>query len=190
MIQLDEEVEGMQSTILALQKQLKGVKSELVEEKQNGEKQVEQIRILEQNLDQARTQPPSPVDGGKAGEAMQCEPATKDTENAESRTEDENNFFPVIHSEPQEPIFKKQPAGTPPGSTTFSISQILGQPKKVPSPVKETPKEACSGGDAVVSKIVYVGGYKDPNGEELSLRTERTTVVNGEVGRNEEPMVT
>ena len=64
-IQLDEEVEGMQSTILTLQRQLKGVKNELVEEKQIGEKQVDQIRVLEENLDQARTQPPSPVEGGK-----------------------------------------------------------------------------------------------------------------------------
>lgn len=86
-IQLDEEVEGMQSTILTLQRQLKGVKNELVEEKQIGEKQVDQIRVLEENLDQARTQPPSPVEGGKqSSEPMQCDEL--DTNDAENTAED------------------------------------------------------------------------------------------------------
>ena len=86
-IQLDEEVEGMQSTILTLQQQLKGVKNELVEEKQIGEKQVDQIRVLEENLDQARTQPPSPVEGGKqSSEPMQCDEL--DTSDAENTAED------------------------------------------------------------------------------------------------------
>lgn len=184
----------MQSTILTLQKQLKGVKSELVEEKQNGAKQVEQIRILERNLDQARTQPPSPVEGGKTtAETMQCEPDTKELESVETGTEGENHKIPIVHSEPREPSVKKPLAGTPPGPTTFSISQILGQSKMDSSPVAETPIQAFPGGDAVVTKITYMGGYTDPNGEELSLRTEGETVVNGDASRNEDgtqPMVT
>lgn len=283
-IQLDEEVEGMQSTILALQKQLKGVKHALVEEKEIGEKQVEQIRVLEQNLDQARTQPPSPVEDGKqSNEPMQCdadtnddenmaedieeptkrtesptkdsesptelyesptrgsespedvsetlpqfsenlargaespakggespakggespakggespakggespanfaESVTKENEDIEMRTEGENRTKPDENTELREPttcIRMAPPVAKPPCPTTFSISQILGQTKKISSPVEETPMQSSPGGDAVVTKIAYLqGGYTDPSVGEL--RTEGTTVVNGSITR-------
>jgi chromosome segregation ATPase len=84
-IQLDEEVEGMQSTILTLQQQLKGVKTELVEEKQSSENHVEQIRVLERNLDLARTQPPSPVEGDKPLTVEDMQYDTTDRTEAENQ---------------------------------------------------------------------------------------------------------
>lgn len=64
-IQLDEEVEGMQSTILALQQQLKGAKKELAEEKESNEKRVEQIGILKRSLDPVGSQLPTSVESKK-----------------------------------------------------------------------------------------------------------------------------
>jgi hypothetical protein len=295
-IQLDEEVEGMQSTILTLQQQIKSVKNELVEEKQSSEKHVEQIHILERNLDLARTQPPSPVEGGKPPtlEDMQCsntdrteaeipesgheametecsiaqepgqdnmkheekdsstlqnavEPELENmkpdgenvfsqdknvlseeknvllvaenvqpdvnsvlevrdpsvindacannsvvegahddgektktiesTEDLPSRTIENANPFPSS----LEPNLRKS-AGTPPCSTTFSISQILGEPKRTPSP------DISPGGDAVVTKIPYIGGYSDSTGD--ALRTEGSGLQNGEGKDTTPPLLT
>lgn len=326
MIQLDEEVEGMQSTILTLQQQLKGVKNELVEEKQSSEKRVEQIRILERNLDLARTQPPSPVEVEKStaveeilcdgidrtevenlgsglesmetecnniepgesnlsnlkpdvrdSELQSVEPAlenvfsghknvSSEAENAQSVvkvviTEDtnvlseardadataENEKFETnkkesvaenvtfksetarcesgkVHlvtenaktnmddanigtenaktnqenaedvtsrtvgrvspfSPALEPSLRKS-SGTPPCPTTFSISQILGEPKRTPSP------DISPGGDAVVTKIPYLGGYTDSKGEDLTLRTDASGLINGETKDGAPPIVT
>ncbi|CAB3977480.1 Pre-mRNA-splicing regulator WTAP [Paramuricea clavata] len=96
-IQLDEEVEGMQSTILTLQQQLKGVKTELVEEKQSSEKHVEQIRVLERNLDLARTQPPSPVEGGKPPTVEDMQYDT--TDRTEAETENQESGHEAMESE-------------------------------------------------------------------------------------------
>lgn len=257
----------MQSTILALQKQLKGVKSQLVEEKENREKQIEQIRVLEKNLDEARTQPPSPVaptdkpPSPAVPLTMQCEPETPmvhsepqtpmvhseaetpvvhkepeipvihsepespkmqwepetkenepqdEEENKETRTEgacdDVNHTNPSVHhvaneeqsrtnpgvpcAPQEEPVVKIAPipapvltVSTPPGSTTFSISQILGEPKKTP-PVSDSVLQGSAGGDAVVTKLPYLGGLKDPsittgNSALGGLRTDGTVVANG-----------
>ncbi|XP_028414076.1 pre-mRNA-splicing regulator WTAP-like [Dendronephthya gigantea] len=314
-IQLDEEVEGMQSTILTLQQQLKGVKNELVEEKQSSEKRVEQIRILERNLDLARTQPPSPVEVEKSAgvEEMQCDgidrtegenlgsglermetecsnieagesnmkPEVRDselravepelenmmaenvfsshknvsseeesaqsevkivitqdtdvlskigianaenemnnesetarcesghdhlgtentnisTENAKTNQENANQENAKINTEDatsrtiervspfspaREPTVRKS-SGTPPCSTTFSISQILGEPKRTPSP------DIPPGGDAVVTKIPYIGGYTDSKGEDLTLRTDSSGLLNGDTKDGAPPLVT
>ncbi len=335
----------MQSTILTLQQQLKGVKNKLVEEKESSEKHVQQIRILEQNLDLARTQPPSPVEGGKPPtvEDMQCSNTDRteaEAENLESeheameaecsneepgednmkhddkdstfqsvepeldnvRSDGENvlsghmnvsveaenvqpevtsvqpevtsvqpevtsvqpearkvqsevtneilevnnvssqvmNVSPKVENDrfdannavlalenvmsgnenvycdaenvqmgtenpktiitqntedvpprtvekvnpftsPLEPNLRRS-AGTPPCSTTFSISQILGEPKRTPSP------DIPPGGDAVVTKIPYMGGYSDPTGD--TLRTEGSGLLNGEGKDGTPPLVT
>ena len=295
----------MQSTILTLQQQIKGVKNELADERQSSEKHVEQIQILERNLDLARTQPPSPVESGKPPtiEDMQCsntdrteaeipesvhEAMETECSNVESglnnlKHEDKDSAFQNVERElesvkpdgenvfsgdknvfsgdknvfsgdtnvslvaervqpevnnvlvarnestgvendtnadnavplvehvhscdavntkttektedvPSKTVEKTNPfsssfepnlrktAGTPPCSTTFSISQILGEPKRTPSP------DISPGGDAVVTKIPYIGGYSDPSSE--ALRTEGSGLQNGEGKDSTPPLVT
>ena len=180
----------MQSTILTLQQQLKGVKNELVEEKQSSEKHVEQIRVLERNLDLARTQPPSPVEGGKQTifAELNCDNTDRtEADEVENETTEPDVNEKTLSPEPTEvpkeiPKIEDNPR-TPPRSA-FSISQILGEPKRTPSP------DIPPGGDAVVTKLPCIGGYSDLTGELPILRTDASGLLNGEGKESTPPLVT
>ena len=177
----------MQSTILTLQQQLKGVKNELVEEKQSSEKRVEQIRVLERNLDLARTQPPSPVEGGKQTitvDDMNCDNTDRTEAEVENETTEPDVNETIVSPEPAEVIPKIEDNTRTPPCSTFSISQILGEPKRTPSP------DIPPGGDAVVTKIPCIGGYTDLTGELPILRTDASGLLNGEGKDSTPPLVT
>lgn len=148
-IQLDEEVEGMQSTILTLQHQLKDCKQQLTQSQENAQLYEEKLKTTERLLDEMRQQN-SPVsvkseDQDEHAQTLtqpsQADVRTADVERApsdrtspaaqieESKESEERILLSAVVTVPAKPS-----AGVP---SAFSISQLLATDSNLGKEVKE-----------------------------------------------------
>lgn len=150
-IQLDEEVEGMQSTILTLQHQLKDCKQQLTQSQENAQLYQEKLETTERLLSEMRDQQNSPVsvksedrdehaqsqthpsqaDDWTAG--VKCAPGdrTSPVAQSEERKESEERILlsAVVTTVPSKPA-----ASVP---SAFSISQLLATDSNLGKDIKD-----------------------------------------------------
>lgn len=148
-IQLDEEVEGMQSTILTLQHQLKDCKQQLTQSQENAQFYQEKLETTERllaemrqqnspvsvksedrdELAQAQTQP-SQADDWTAG--VECAPGDRTSpvaQNEERKESEERILLSAVVTVPSKPA-----ASVP---SAFSISQLLATDSNLGKEIKE-----------------------------------------------------
>ncbi|XP_078373832.1 pre-mRNA-splicing regulator WTAP-like isoform X2 [Oculina patagonica] len=148
-IQLDEEVEGMQSTILTLQHQLKDCKQQLTQSQENAQLYEEKLKTTERLLDEMRQQnspvsvksedqdehaqtqtQPSQADVWTAGvESAPSDRTSPAAQVEESKESEERILLSAVVTVPTKPA-----AGVP---SAFSISQLLATDSNLGKEVKE-----------------------------------------------------
>ena len=152
-IQLDEEVEGMQSTILTLQHQLKDCKQQLTQSQENAQLYQEKLKTTERLLDETRQQDspvtvksedqdehsqalaqPSQVDVWTAGVecAAPSDRTSPDAQSEESKESEERILLSAVNVVTVPAA--KPAAGVP---SAFSISQLLATDSNLGKEVKE-----------------------------------------------------
>ena len=149
-IQLDEEVEGMQSTILTLQHQLKDCKQQLTQSQENALLYQEKLETTERLLSEMRRQQNSPVsvksedrdehaqaqtvpsqaDDWTAG--VECAPGDRTSPVAQSEERKESEERILLSAVVTVP--SKPPASVP---SAFSISQLLATDSNLGKDIKE-----------------------------------------------------